>query len=154
MKKIHLIGTRTRDLPACSIVPLNVFSSYLCYLFHIVLLFLTSFRSTECNMCVCIYIYVYGSRDRAVGIATSYGLDDRGVGVRVPVESRIFSSPRRPDWHWSPSSLLSNGYPGLFPPRWSVRGEKLTTHLQLVPRSRQCESIHPLPIHLRGVVIN
>jgi hypothetical protein len=33
----------------------------------------------------------------AVGIATSYGLDDRGVGVRVPVGSRIFSSPCRPD---------------------------------------------------------
>jgi hypothetical protein len=39
----------------------------------------------------------FGSRDSAVGIATSYGLDDRGVGVRVPVGSRIFSSPDRPD---------------------------------------------------------
>jgi hypothetical protein len=29
------------------------------------------------------------SRDSVVGIATSYGLDDRGVGVRVPVGSRI-----------------------------------------------------------------
>jgi hypothetical protein len=38
-----------------------------------------------------------GSRDSVVGIATSYGLDDRGVGVRVPVGSRIFSSPDRPD---------------------------------------------------------
>jgi hypothetical protein len=28
---------------------------------------------------------------------TGYGLDDRGVGVRVPVGSRIFSSPRRPE---------------------------------------------------------
>jgi hypothetical protein len=26
-----------------------------------------------------------------------YGLDDQGVGVRVPVEARIFTSPRRPD---------------------------------------------------------
>jgi hypothetical protein len=32
-----------------------------------------------------------------VGIATSYGLDDRGVRVRVPVGSRIFTSPDRPD---------------------------------------------------------
>jgi hypothetical protein len=32
-----------------------------------------------------------------VGIETSYGLDDRGVGVRVPVGSRIFSSPDGPD---------------------------------------------------------
>jgi hypothetical protein len=37
------------------------------------------------------------SRDSVVGIATSYGLDDRGVGVRVPVGSIIFSSPDRPD---------------------------------------------------------
>jgi hypothetical protein len=29
-------------------------------------------------------------RDSAVSIATGYGLDDRGVGVRVPVGSRIF----------------------------------------------------------------
>jgi hypothetical protein len=27
-----------------------------------------------------------------VGIATGYGLDDLGVGVRVPVGTRIFSS--------------------------------------------------------------
>jgi hypothetical protein len=33
-----------------------------------------------------------------VGIATDYGLDDQGVGVRVPLGSRIFSSPRRTDW--------------------------------------------------------
>jgi hypothetical protein len=31
------------------------------------------------------------------GIATGYGLDDQGVEVGVPVGSRIFSSPRRPD---------------------------------------------------------
>jgi hypothetical protein len=37
------------------------------------------------------------SRDSVVGIASSYGLDGRGVGVRVPVGSRIFSSPNRPD---------------------------------------------------------
>jgi hypothetical protein len=36
---------------------------------------------------------VPGSRDSSVGIVTGYGLDDRGVGVRVPVESNIFLSP-------------------------------------------------------------
>jgi hypothetical protein len=36
------------------------------------------------------------SRDSVVGIATSYGLDDRGVGVRAPAGSRIFSASSRP----------------------------------------------------------
>jgi hypothetical protein len=54
-------------------------------------------------------------RDGVVGIATGYGLDDRGVGVRVPVRSRIFSSPCRPDRLWDPPNLISNGYLGLIP---------------------------------------
>jgi hypothetical protein len=37
-----------------------------------------------------------GSRDSAVGITTDYGLDDQGVGVRVPVGARISTSPCRP----------------------------------------------------------
>jgi hypothetical protein len=48
-----------------------------------------------------------------VGIATGYGLDDRGVGIQVPVGSRIFSSPSRRDRLWGPPNLLSNGYPGV-----------------------------------------
>jgi hypothetical protein len=45
--------------------------------------------------------------------ATDYGLDDPGVGVRVPVGSSIFSFPRRPYRLWSPHNLLSKGYRGL-----------------------------------------
>jgi hypothetical protein len=56
------------------------------------------------------------SRDSVVGIATGYGLDDREVEVRVPVGSRIFSSPCRPDRLWGSPNLLSNGYRRLFPP--------------------------------------
>jgi hypothetical protein len=42
-------------------------------------------------------VVVFVSRDSALGIATGYGMNDRGVGVRVPVGARIFSSPRRLD---------------------------------------------------------
>jgi hypothetical protein len=57
-----------------------------------------------------IYLCIYKNRDSSVGIATGYGLDDRGVGVRVPVGSKIFSSPGRPDQVWGPHNLLSNAY--------------------------------------------
>jgi hypothetical protein len=46
------------------------------------------------------------TRDSSVGIATGYGLDDRGVGIRVPVVAKFL--------FWGPPSLLSNGYRGLF----------------------------------------
>jgi hypothetical protein len=55
------------------------------------------------------------SRESSVGIATDYGMDHRGVGVRVPAGSIIFSSPLRPDRLWGPPSLLPNGYRELFP---------------------------------------
>jgi hypothetical protein len=53
-------------------------------------------------------------RDSIVGIATGYGLNDRGVGTRLPVESRIFSSPRLPDRLRGPHNLLYIGYRELF----------------------------------------
>jgi hypothetical protein len=54
------------------------------------------------------------SRDSTIGKVTGYGLHDRRVGVRVPVASRILSSPRRPDRFWDPPNVLSNAYQGLF----------------------------------------
>jgi hypothetical protein len=36
---------------------------------------------------------IYWSRDTSVGMATGYDLGDRETGVRVPVRSRIFTSP-------------------------------------------------------------
>jgi hypothetical protein len=53
----------------------------------------------------------YKSRDSAVGTATGYGLDCRGVGVRVPV-GEMFSSPRRPERFWGLPSVLSSGNRG------------------------------------------
>jgi hypothetical protein len=55
------------------------------------------------------------------------------------VKNFLFSTSSRPalgPTHWVPGAL----FPGV---RWP--GVKLTTHLHLVPRSRKCESIHPLP---------
>jgi hypothetical protein len=60
-------------------------------------------------------IYLFMNRDSAVGIATGYRLNDRGVGARVLVGSRIFFSTRRPDRLWGPPSLLPNEYRVLFP---------------------------------------
>jgi hypothetical protein len=52
------------------------------------------------------------SRDSTVCIATGYGLNDRGVGVRVPEGSRIFSSPSRPDRLWGPPKPPIQWVPG------------------------------------------
>jgi hypothetical protein len=49
-----------------------------------------------------------GSAD---GMSTDYGMEDKGIGVRIPVGLRIFTSPYRLDRLWGPHSLLSNGYP-------------------------------------------
>jgi hypothetical protein len=95
------------------------------------------------------------SRHSSVGIATGYGLDDRGAGVRIPVESRIFSSPHRPDRLWGPLSLLSYGYRGLFPQGLKRSGREADNS---PPANAEVNKnldlyIH-LPIILYGVVKN
>jgi hypothetical protein len=68
------------------------------------------------NLCLRIFKNtVPKSRYSAVGIVTGYWLDDRGVGVRVPVGPRIFTFPCRSDGLWGPPNLLYNGHQGLFP---------------------------------------
>jgi hypothetical protein len=54
----------------------------------------------------------YRSRDSVVGVASGYGLDGQGSGVRVPIKAKFFSSSRLPDL--GPHSLLSNGYCEIF----------------------------------------
>jgi hypothetical protein len=63
---------------------------------------------------------VIWNRVSVVFIATSYGLDDRGVGVRVPIGSKIFSSPR----FWGPLNLLSNEYRGDLSPGVKRQGRE------------------------------
>jgi hypothetical protein len=71
-------------------------------------------------------------RGSVVGIATGYGLVDQRIGVRIPIGSRIFISPYRPNRLWGPPNLLSDGYRGALSPRVKKQGVKVTTHLQLV----------------------
>jgi hypothetical protein len=71
-----------------------------------------------------------------------YGLDGWGVRVRVPVGAGFLSSSHCPDQFCDPPSLLSNEYWGCF--HWGL-SVKLTTHLQLMQRSRICGSTYPLP---------
>jgi hypothetical protein len=68
------------------------------------------------NILLTFLISHYLRRDSAVGIATGYGLDDRGAGFRVPVGSRIFSSPRRPDPRPGPTQLPVQWVPGTLSP--------------------------------------
>jgi hypothetical protein len=75
----------------------------------------------ECSFTIFLISYMvdlltpYRSRDSAFGIATSYGLDDRGVGVRFPLGSRIFSSPRLSDGLWAHPASYQMGGGGSFP---------------------------------------
>jgi hypothetical protein len=90
--------------------------------------------------------HVTRSRDSVVGIATGYRLDDRGVGIRVPVGSRILSSPR-PDKLWGPPSLLPNGYWGALSA--AVKRQSEVDHS---PPTSVNESLHPFTLH--DVVLN
>jgi hypothetical protein len=85
--------------------------------------------------------YTIRYRDSAVGIATGYGLGDRGFGVRVPVASGIFSSLHHPDRLWGPPSLLSYGY----------RGSLLTGVKQ---QGREAEHLPPASTKVKKMWIN
>jgi hypothetical protein len=88
-------------------------------------------RERECGGAIKRYRELPGVKiAHSVGIATGYRMDDRGVGVRVPLGPRIFSSPRCPDRLWGPPNLLSNGYRGALSPGVKRPG---------------CEADHSLP---------
>jgi hypothetical protein len=88
---------------------------------------------------------IYQNHFSAVGIATGYGagrLRGRGSSPGSVKNFHFSMLPRPALGSTQPpiqrvSGALSRGYSG--------RGVKLTTHLQLVPMSRKCRSIHPLP---------
>jgi hypothetical protein len=71
----------------------------------------------------CIHKYVYNmSHGSTVGIATGYRLDDQGVGVRVPIASRILTCSYCPDRFLGPPNLLSIGYQEFF--LWRIKWQK------------------------------
>jgi hypothetical protein len=81
------------------------------------------------------------SLHNSLGIATGYGLDDRGVEVRVPVGSRILSSPFRPDRlcgppqppiQWIPGAL-SPGSEADHSPRASAEVKKMWIYTSIPP---------------------
>jgi hypothetical protein len=74
-------------------------------------------------------------RDRVVGIATGYGMDDRVNRFRVPGGSRIFSTSSR-------AALGSTQRPI----RWVPGVERPRREADhLMPRSRKFWTIDPLP---------
>jgi hypothetical protein len=104
------------------------------------------------NLLCIFFLFIHQpSWDRSVSIGTAYGLD--GWGSISGRGKRFFSTPQHTDRLWGPPKLLSNGYLGRFPQRWSGLGMKLTTHLHLVPRSIMTDLHLHSAIHLHGVVI-
>jgi hypothetical protein len=95
------------------------------------------------------------SRGSVVGIATGYGLDDRRVGVRVPVGSIIFSSPCRPDWLWGPQPIsypMGNG--GSFPGSKAAGAWNWTLTSSQGRDQENMDLYNHSPILLNGLVLN
>jgi hypothetical protein len=94
----------------CLIIETNwVFESRNCY--SVCVIVISKSRESGCIIFLCVYL-LKRSRGSVVGIATGYGLDDWGVGVRVPAGPRIFSTSSRlvvgstqPLIQWVPGAL-------------------------------------------------
>jgi hypothetical protein len=94
-------------------------------------------------------------RGSIISIVTVYGLD-RGVGFRVPVGSRIFTSPYHPDWLWgppNPSYPMGTG--------WALSQGVKRQGLEAdhsPPTSAEVKKMWiytaTSPIHLHGTVLN
>jgi hypothetical protein len=100
------------------------------------------------------YCYSQNSLSRAVCITTGNGLDDRRVGVRVQVGSRIVTFPYRSDRPWGPHSLLAIGQRRLIPGKKAagVWSSQLISYLRLGQENKDLY-IHS-PIRLLGLMLN
>jgi hypothetical protein len=95
---------------------------------------------TQYFMSVLYDIHIFRRWNNIVDTATGYGLDNRGVGVRVPVGARIFSKSSRlalgstqPPIQWVPGTLS----PGV-----KRQGREAD---QSPPTSAEVKKIYPLP---------
>jgi hypothetical protein len=84
-------------------------------------------------------------QESAVGVATGYGLDGRGIGGRVPVGVKFSSLHVIQTGSGAHSASNPMGTGGSF---HGVKrpGVILTTHIQLVPRSRIRGYIYIYPL--------
>jgi hypothetical protein len=80
-------------------------------------------------------------------IGNGYGLDRRGVGVRVPVGASHFCPLHVAQTSSGVHPVPVKYIPGLFPPGEGVKGLRCKAghSLQPVPTSRKRVSEHPLP---------
>jgi hypothetical protein len=115
--------------------------------FYVHSLFLTSLMGTTCRshpiLLALITLIIFGEEKRfmkfrlTAGMATGYGLGGRGS---IPSKSKIFCFSvtfiMAPGATKSPVQWVPEG---LIPQKQSDRGVKLTTHHQLLQRSRMVE---------------
>jgi hypothetical protein len=87
-----------------------------------------------------VMFYLLYCRDSAVGIMAAYWQNDRGVGVRVPVESRISSRPAlrstQPPIQWVPGTLT----PAV------KRSERESDHSPPINAEVKKTWVYPLPL--------
>jgi hypothetical protein len=112
--------SRTTPLiSACNINTLSLYCTYNIPRRHDLLYIFVQKPAKRLLACKEIYSIDFNfkvhSRGNAVGAATVYGMDDRGVGIRIPEGSGILTPPYFPDRPRGPLSFLSNGYRDLSP---------------------------------------
>jgi hypothetical protein len=96
------------------------------------------------------------SRDSTVGIGLGHGLDDKCFRVQFPASAGNFSLHHRVQ---NGSGAHPASYPmgtrGSFPGSKAAGLVKLTTHLHLVPKSKNEGSYtSPPPVRFNGVVLS
>jgi hypothetical protein len=98
--------------------------------------------------------YSCTNRVSSVGIATGYGLEDRGVGVRAPVGLRISTSPYRAGRLLGPRNPIAIGYWRSFDGGRAV-GAWVWPLTTILCRGQETMDLYIIsPIRLHGVVLS